>query len=100
MDGQSKCDIFHIRPSGILDSRERSPFLWLHLHLHNSHIAFSPFTSGARQIAKTAEKLAREKELAKVAIRKEDVDLIADEMEIRDESIVHRTFLRLVIIPP
>ena len=47
------------------------------------------FVSGARQIAKTAEKLAREKELAKVAIRKEDVDLIADEMEIRDESIVH-----------
>ena len=46
------------------------------------------FFAGARQIAKTAEKLAREKELAKVAIRKEDVDLIADEMEIRDRSIV------------
>lgn len=36
----------------------------------------------ARQIKETAEKLAREKELAKVAIRNEDVDLIAHEMEI------------------
>ena len=46
--------------------------------------SLAPLPLGARQIAKTAEKLAREKELAKVGIRKEDVDLIADEMEIRD----------------
>ena len=73
-------------------------------HHQDSYIAFPPFPLGARQIAKTAEKLAREKELAKVAIRKEDVDLIADEMEIRDESIVHMIDIsikdsRLYIIP-
>jgi NACalpha-BTF3-like transcription factor len=37
---------------------------------------------GNRQIADTAQRLAREKELAKVSIRTEDVDLIVDEMEI------------------
>ncbi len=41
-----------------------------------------PVIAGNRQIAKATEKMAREKELSKVTISKEDVDLIADEMEI------------------
>ena len=35
-----------------------------------------------KQAANAAEKLVREKELAKVQIKKEDVDLIMDQMEI------------------
>ena len=35
-----------------------------------------------RQLAAAQEKAARERELAKVAIKKEDVDLIAEEMEL------------------
>jgi len=35
-----------------------------------------------RQVADNAKRLARERELAKVAVRKEDVDLIVDELEI------------------
>lgn len=38
--------------------------------------------SGQKQAAELAEKRALERELAKVSIKKEDVDLIADEMEI------------------
>ena len=37
---------------------------------------------GNRQAAQTAEKAARERELAKVPIEKTDVDLIATEFEI------------------
>ena len=37
---------------------------------------------GTKQAAATAEKLAREKELAKVSIKNEDVDLIVQELEI------------------
>ena len=40
------------------------------------------FSTGTKQAAATAEKLAREKELAKVLIKKEDVDLIMQELEI------------------
>merc|ERR1719312_2242441 len=36
-----------------------------------------------KQALKTAEKLARERELAKVAVNKEDIDLIIDEMEVK-----------------
>merc|ERR1719347_1098854 len=39
-----------------------------------------------KQEAKTAEKLARERELAKVAINKEDVELIMFEMEMAKEK--------------
>ena len=39
-------------------------------------------SSGTKQVAATAEKLAREKELAKVSIKNEDVDLIVQELEI------------------
>lgn len=35
-----------------------------------------------RKVAESAEQLARERELAKVAINKEDVDLILNELEI------------------
>ena len=38
--------------------------------------------SGSRQIAESAERAAREKELAKVSITQENVDLIVAEMEI------------------
>lgn len=37
---------------------------------------------GNRKVAESAEQLARERELAKVAINKEDVDLILNELEI------------------
>jgi NACalpha-BTF3-like transcription factor len=37
---------------------------------------------GQKQAAELAERRALERELAKVSIKKEDVDLIADEMEI------------------
>lgn len=37
---------------------------------------------GNRQAAQTAEKAARERELSKVPIEKEDVDLIVNEFEI------------------
>ena len=39
----------------------------------------------SKQVARTAERLARERELAKVAIAKEDVELIVTEMEIPRE---------------
>ena len=39
-----------------------------------------------KQAQKTAERLARERELAKVAISKEDVELIVSEMEISKEK--------------
>jgi len=39
----------------------------------------------SKQVARTAERLARERELAKVAIAKEDVELIVAEMEIPRE---------------
>ena len=48
----------------------------------------SPVTSfcilytGTKQAVASAEKLAKEKELAKVSIKKEDVDLIVEELEI------------------
>ena len=35
-----------------------------------------------KQVEEAAKRVEKEKELAKVSIRKEDVDLIADEMEI------------------
>ncbi len=37
---------------------------------------------GNRQVADTADKLARERELAKVSLKKEDIDLVVKEMEI------------------
>jgi NACalpha-BTF3-like transcription factor len=40
------------------------------------------FFLGNKQVEEAAKKSAKEKELAKVSIKKEDVDLIADEMEI------------------
>ena len=40
------------------------------------------FVTGTKQAAASAEKLAREKELAKVSIKNEDVDLIVQELEI------------------
>ncbi len=39
------------------------------------------FLAGNRQVAANAERQARERELAKVQVSKEDVDLIAEEME-------------------
>ena len=38
--------------------------------------------SGTRQVAASAEKSAKEKELAKVSINKADIDLIVEEMEL------------------
>lgn len=40
----------------------------------------------SKQAQKTAERMARERELAKVVISKEDVDLIVQEMEITKEK--------------
>ena len=40
------------------------------------------FFLGTRQIAESAERAAREKELAKVSITQENVDLIVEELEI------------------
>merc|ERR1711915_521235 len=39
-----------------------------------------------KQAQKTAEKLARERELAKVTVSKEDIDLIVTEMEISKDA--------------
>ena len=52
-------------------------------HLQTHHW-FWKFISaiGTKQAAASAEKLAREKELAKVSIKNEDVDLIVQELEI------------------
>ena len=52
-----------------------------------SHVYVMPaydsiISLGTKQAAATAEKLAREKELAKVSIKNEDVDLIVQELEI------------------
>ena len=49
-------------------------FIWTNSSNH--------YPTGTKQAAATAEKLAREKELAKVSIKKEDVDLIMQELEI------------------
>ena len=38
--------------------------------------------SGNKQAEEAAKKIAKEKELAKVSIKKEDVELIVEEMEI------------------
>merc|ERR1712212_916496 len=38
-----------------------------------------------KQAQKTAERLARERELAKVAVSKEDIDLIVNEMEVKKD---------------
>ena len=43
-----------------------------------------------KQVEEAAKRVEKEKELAKVSIRKEDVDLIADEMEI-SKSKAERT---------
>ncbi len=40
------------------------------------------FPPGSRQVAASAEKHARERELSKVQVSKEDVDLIAHEMDL------------------
>ena len=42
----------------------------------------SNFLTGTKQAAASAEKLAREKELSKVSIKNEDVDLIVQELEV------------------
>ena len=38
--------------------------------------------TGTKQAAATAERLAHEKELSKVSIKSEDVDLIVEELEV------------------
>ncbi len=43
---------------------------------------FPSISLGSRQVAASAERQARERELAKVHVTKEDIDLIAEEMEI------------------
>ena len=37
---------------------------------------------GTKQAAESAQRIAREKELAKVSVTKEDIDLIVEELEI------------------
>merc|ERR1712223_1301995 len=57
----------------------------------SSSVAVDAITSiNNKQVEEAAKRVAKEKELAKVSIRKEDVDLIADEMEI-SKSKAERT---------
>ena len=52
------------------------------LKYHDDHMNSINFFIGTKQAAASAEKLAREKELAKVLIKNEDVELIVQELEV------------------
>ena len=56
--------------------------IWIILKDHDNHSNAINFCIGTKQAAASAEKLAREKELAKVLIKNEDVELIVQELEV------------------
>ena len=59
-----------------------STWLGVILKYHDNHSNAINFCIGTKQAAASAEKLAREKELAKVLIKNEDVELIVQELEV------------------
>ena len=48
------------------------------------------YVLGTKQAAESAQRMAREKELAKVSVTKEDIDLIVEELEI-PKAVAERT---------
>ena len=54
------------------------------------HISYVFFSVDTKHVEEAEKRRAKEKELAKVSIKKEDVDLIVEEMEI-SKTIAERT---------